>query len=346
MIPMNALYERIDQVRHSRKDLPSQLRSIAEEMSNSRTRARLLKLADGVQQNVPAAEIVARFPEECWLLTVQSPTATTDALTAMLEQSAYHNSLQIKKLRSIAYPMVLLVLAIATMLVACAMLVPPFDEMYEEFALQLPPQTRALIGLSRFVTGNPLIVVLLVAAFAAGLSGLLWLWIGDGVIKRKLLGTWRNPALIRQSLAKVSMQIAELCDEGVPLGLALCISAESNSDVTLRHCLAELAVQANADPSKLSKTRAAMFLPPNFLFALRPDVTVGQRGDAAARQTPNTTLLRELATNYRDLSIRHRDWTSFILGQLAVIGVGFMIAFLVISLFAPLVSLVTVLSPG
>ena len=348
LIPMKTLYERIEQVRETRQDLPAQLRNIAQEMPNSWTRKNLQKLADAVEQNVSAAEIVARFPEHCWLLTVQSSAATTDALTAMLEQSAYQNNLRTKKIRTIAYPLVLLVVATVMMLLTCVLLVPPFDVMYQEFGLRLPIQTAALIDLSRFVTGHPIIVVILVATCLIGLVGLLWIWIGDGVMKRKLLGSSTSQSFFRQSIAKVSMQVAELCDEGFPLDHALRIAAESNPNATLRSIIGDLAVQATDDPKKLQKTRAAMFLPPNFLFALNPagagSLVWNRAGDAAPSEVPNTTMLRELAASYRDLSIRRKDWTSFILGQITVIGVGLLIAFMVIALFAPMVSLVTNLS--
>ena len=87
MIPMKTLYERIDHVRSSRKDLPLLLRNIAAEIPGSWTRKSLLGLASAMENNASAAELVAKFPHHCWLLTLQSSAATTDALTAMLEQA-------------------------------------------------------------------------------------------------------------------------------------------------------------------------------------------------------------------------------------------------------------------
>ncbi|MCO8124225.1 hypothetical protein NHH03_20955 [Stieleria sp. TO1_6] len=353
-VPMQALYQRIDQVRSERPDLPIQLRSIAEEMPRSSTRNTLLKLAAAVENKVPADQIAARFPRHCWLLTLQSSAATTDALTAILEQSAFQHNIQRKRIRAIAYPVILVAIAAAMVLVACALLVPPFDEMYQEFAFKLPPQTVALINLSRLVTGHPIAAALLVLLASALVAGLLWFWISDNPIKQQLFGDSLNRFAARQSLAKAALQLAELSDEGVPLERALRISAESTATPTLRSVLADLAIQAMQDPSQLRRTRAAAFLPPNFLMAL---YSPAQHSSALPSTNPqshstenddrspaNTTMLRELAANYRDLSIRRKDWGTFILGQLAIVGVGFIIAFIVISLFAPMVSLVSALS--
>ncbi|WP_182868995.1 hypothetical protein [Stieleria mannarensis] len=340
LVPMKSLYDRIDQVRMVRKDLPKQLRDIAEEIPGAWTRNTLRQLAVDLDRNVSSAHLVAHYPEHCWLLTLQSSAATTDALTAMLEQSAFQHGLRTKKIRTIAYPVVLLAIAATLMIAVIAILVPTFDEMYREFGLRLPATTEALINISRAVNAQPLVTVALLIAFLASLAGGLWLWIGDGALKTKLLAPRIDGPTIRQSLAKISLQVAELLDEGIALDRALKIAAESASEVTIRSLVGDLAIQAGHDAGNLHRTRAAMVCPPNFLFALNP----ASQSAGRIESTPNTTMLRELATNYRELSIRRRDWVAFVLGQVTVIGVGLMIGFLVLALFSPMVSLVSALS--
>ncbi|QEG02491.1 Putative type II secretion system protein F [Stieleria maiorica] len=340
LVPMKSLYDRIDQVRTARKDLPKQLRDIAEEIPGAWTRNTLRQLAVDLDRNVSSAHLVAHYPEHCWLLTLQSSAATTDALTAMLEQSAFQHGLRTKKIRTIAYPVVLLAIAATLMTAVIAILVPTFDEMYREFELRLPVTTEALVNVSRAVNAHPLVTVALLIAFLACLAGGLWAWIGNGVLKTKLLGPRIDGQTIRQSLAKTSLQVAELLDEGIELDRALKIAAESASEVTVRTLVGDLAIQAGHDAGNLHRTRAAMVFPPNFLFALSP--TRPSTGSIAS--APNTTMLRELAASYRELSIRRRDWIAFVLGQITVIGVGLMIGFLVLALFSPMISLVSALS--
>ncbi|MCA9141080.1 MAG: hypothetical protein KDB00_30125 [Planctomycetales bacterium] len=339
-IPMKALYDRIDQVRRTRIDLSAQLRNIAPELPSNATQKSLLELADAVESNVSAAELVSRFPKFCWLITLQSSAAMTDALTAILEQAAYQHSLWVKKIRALAYPLVLLSIAIIMLIATLTLLIPPFDEMFQEFDIRLPAMTQGLVNVSRLVTTSPLVVAFVITVGMAGLAGLLWIWIGDGMIKQKLLGPSTNVTTTRQSLSTVTLQLAELIEDGLPLDHSLRIVAESHFNGTMRSILADLAVQAGCDKSRLQKSRAAMILPPNFLYALNPTSLIGP--DNA--QPPNTTMLRELAASYRDLSIRRKDWMSFVLAQIAVVGVGLLIATIVIALFLPLVSLVTSLS--
>ncbi|QDV46997.1 Putative type II secretion system protein F [Stieleria neptunia] len=340
LIPMKSLYDRIEQVKAARKDLPAQLQNIAQEIPSAWTRNTLRQLAAALKDNATPAQLVARFPEHCWLLTLQSSAATTDALTAMLEQSAFQHSLRTKKIRTIAYPVVLMLIAITLLMAVIALLVPTFDEMYQEFELRLPAPTEALINLSRGINAHPLLALTLLGTFLAAVAGVLWVWIGDNPIKRRLFGTSAHGPMMRQSLAKVALQVAELVDEGIGLDRALKIAAESNPDLAMRSLIGDLAIQAGHDTSHLHRTRSALIFPPNFLFALHPVAPSAQPVTA----TPNTTMLRELAASYRDLSMRRKDWVAFILGQFTVISVGLMIGFLVLALFSPMVSLVSSLS--
>ncbi len=348
IVPMQALHERIDQVRTVRKDLPQQLRQIALEIPNSGTRRTLGRMADAVEFGSSAAQLAAAFRDHCWLLTLQSSAATTDALTAVLEQSAYQHRIQLKKLRTIAYPTVLLTITLGMTVLALQYLIPPFDEMYQEFELQLPAPTLMLIAASRWVNTFPPLAVVVVILLTLAIGGALWAWISDGPIKRKLFGPSVDLSSIRQSLAMVSLQISDLSDEGIDLAKALRISAESSPNDVMRGLMAALAVTAASDSKKLRLTRAAMFLPPNFIYAL--STPPARPADAASKTAgkpatlPNATMLRELAANYRDLSIRNREWMSFVLAQVCVISVGLLIGYIVLALFMPLVSLVSALA--
>ncbi len=333
-VPYQTLRNRIEQVLASRQDLADQLRSIALETPASSTRKRLLELAQAVQDKVPADRLISEFPDHCWLLTFQSSAATTEALTAMLEQTAFQTSLRNKRLRSIAYPIGLMMASLAVLVFLCSFVVPPFDEMFTEFGLQLPLPTSFLIGISRTITGHPILCFMGFLALLGCVGFVVWCWVSETKLKRKWFPETMNHASARQSLSKVSIQLAELFDDGLPLPESLRIAAESQPHGTFRGVLADLSIQAGLNPDTLSKTRAAMILPPNFLLALLPP----------GARVPNASMLRDLSVSYRDLSLEHRNVWPVMLSQLAVMGVGLFIAFVVIALFAPMVSLVTSLS--
>jgi type II secretory pathway component PulF len=336
-IPTTALVDRMEAVRAERPDLSNQLREIADELPTSRPQRELHQLATAVSDGLSSAELVSRFPDLCWLLSIRSSSATADAMLSILEQSACENSLRARKLRSVAYPTILFLLIIGLFLLGCAYLVPQFDQMFQEFDLRVPPVTRWLIGLSRFINAYPVVVAAGVILVDLGGALLLWMWIDNGALRRAVLGDSISPGNARPLLAKAALQIAELCDDDLPLDRSLWITAQSMTNRVMSSALGELALQATHDRSRMNRTRAAMVIPPNFLFALSPQ----QNGPV---EPPNTVLLRELSDSYRDISIGHREWWSFVITQLSIICVGFLLLVIIVALFSPLLSLITALS--
>ncbi|WP_161604400.1 type II secretion system F family protein [Roseiconus nitratireducens] len=331
------LCQRIDQVRSSNPELGTQLRQMAAEMPASRAGGRLTQLAGSLEDQQPAEQIVRSYPELCWLLTMPSSGAAMTGLTGMLEQTAFDGAMRQKKLRSVLYPVMVMMLAIGLLLVGCYIIVPTFDEMFMEFGLRLPPHTELVLKLSRLVAAHPWLVAAAVLALGVCVAAILWGWVNRTSPKRR---RFRSGSLIessRYALARVAMQLAELIDDNVPLPRALRIASQGSTDLNVSNALADLAERALEGSGAFDRSRAAVFLPPNFVLALAP-------GQPTASAGPNTTLLRQLAANYRDLSVHRKDWTSFILGQFAVLFVGLMVLFIIVSLFAPMFSLITGLS--
>ena len=333
--PAAALHDRMDQIRESNSDLASQLRNMAGELPSTKIQREIGELAGQLDINTNSSEIAHRFPNLCWLLTMRPGPATADAFAETLSFSVMQNQLQRKRFRAIAYPSLLSLLSAGMFLAACATIVPMFDEMFQEFELQLPPMTLALVEISRFVVGQPLATAGIVLLGIAALATVIWLWVGDSQLKRVLIGTSPDRFRSRHGLAKAAIQVAELTEGGVETARALQVVAASSTDVFITGTFSELATRLPSDSrQQLLGSRPARALPSNFAVALF----------GSDSNTPNATLLRQLAANYRELSIDRRDWSAFLLAQLALILVGLLLAFVVIALFAPMFGLVSALS--
>ena len=317
--------------------MAAELRDIAGEMPSSKIRRQLLRLAGALETNRTPASLIHSFPSLCWILTLRSSTGTTDALTESLAQANYQNLLRNKRIRSIIYPMALLAFAVTLLIFACATLVPIFDEMYQDFGMRLPAPTLALMNLSRFVVAQPFAAAAMVVGLLVGTGGLLWFWTGDSDWRRLLVGRSQSPKHSRQALAKAATQMAELLDDEVQYDRAIRIVAESSSDASVSGALAQLAIQLRQDVGAVKYSRATKFLPSNFLLAMG----IAEHFESPQ---PNPTMLRELATSYQELTVDRKDWSSFIVAQGTLVLVGIAILFIVFSLFAPMVSLITSLS--
>lgn len=334
--PMKTLHERIDEVRQQHPEFGSSIREIADELPLSRTRRDLLRLATALDEDQPSAMLVSTFPKLRWLLTVPSSSATTDLLTVMLEQSTYDNALQQRRFAKAAYPFCLATVGIVVSLFICVFIVPTFQEMYEDFGLSLPVPTKSLFAVADFVNDHLIFTFVIAIAISACFAVLLWAWISEGPLKRAVLGYTPKSSQTKFSIAGAAHQLAELSEDNIPLDRSLRIAAESNTEPTLRAALGDLANHARIDANKISQSRASIYLPPNFLHAL------GMDDDRSA--AVNAPLMRAIAQNNRDLSVHRKDWTSFLLGPIAFFMIGMMIMFVVISLFSPMLSLITSLS--
>lgn len=334
--PMRTLHERIDEVRRKHPDFGSSIREIAEELPLSRTRRDLLRLAAALDDDQPSTMLATTFPKLRWLLTVPSSSATTDVLTVMLEQSTYDNALQQRRVAKAAYPVCLASIGIVVILFVCAFIVPTFQEMYDDFGLSLPVPTKALFSLADFVNGHLIITLVIAMAVSGCFAALLWAWICEGPLKRALIGYSPSSSQTKFSIAGAAHQLAELADDDIPIDRSLRIAAESSTEPTLRAALGDLANHTRIDADKISHSRASIYLPPNFLLAL---------GNGSNRSAAiNAPLMRAIARSNRDLSVHRKDWTSFLLGPIAFFLIGIMIMFVVISLFSPMLSLITSLS--
>jgi len=340
-VPMRTLHERIDEVRQQTPDFQENLRDIAGELPVSFTRQKLLQLAKAIDENQSAAQLASSFPKLRWLLTVPSSSSTTDLLMVMLEQSTYDNAIQQRRIGKAAYPICLMVVGMLVFFFICIFVVPTFIEMYDEFGLQLPGPTQSLFTISKTVNANLIGSAVIAVAVCVTSALVLWAWISEGPLKRAILGVTPKSSQSKFSLAGAAQQLAELSDAGIPLERSLRITAESNTEPTLRAAIGDLANQARKTPNQLQQSRASIFLPPNFILALStPQHSEGADADGQI----NSTLMRAIARSYRDLSVHRKDWTSFLLGPLAFIFMGGMVFFVVAALFAPMLSLITSLS--
>jgi len=129
---------------------------------------------------------------------------------------------------ALVYPMVLVGLAIAMIVVMTLFVVPRFMGFFGEMGVELPLLTRITLGFSIFMRHNFLWIAL------AAIAG----WIAlrryaDTAVGRRAVDRWKlglpfiGPVLHRFALAEFCRSLATLLSGGIPLPQALEISVES-----------------------------------------------------------------------------------------------------------------------
>ncbi len=147
-----------------------------------------------------------------------------------------------KTISALIYPAILIGLAIVLVSIIVVKVVPTFSEFYGSFGAELPLSTRMIVGLSNFIRGNMLLLVISALAGATA----FYTWIkqpGQGArFDRALLKLpFIGAALHKFATSQLARTLATLLGGGIPLVNALEISARSTGN---RHLGREMGIVA------------------------------------------------------------------------------------------------------
>ncbi|OYP31012.1 type II secretion system F family protein [Rhodopirellula sp. MGV] len=335
----SSLLGRITEIINSDPAWAQRLDQIASTIPDQSIRRRLKSLSAALDRQCSPAELVQRFPNLYWLLTLRSKSASADATTLILEQTAYQSTTTHRRMQHLAYPIAVATFAMLIGIAVLYFIVPNFEDMFLEFDLQLPPITRFVISVSGFVSAHPAYAIglgiLVVISSVAAIAGLK-----HGLTQSQLVSfsNW-NDIPDRHELARLAIQLAELFDEGVPFEEAIRIVSDCVAHPGLRHSLRAIAYQAASVPPSQLKLTSRQFegLPPNFALAI-------EMGGGLELANRDTTLLRTLSDNYQELAVTQSSLLTLAFGVLTIVGIAFFVGFTVIAMFLPLVSLISALS--
>jgi len=136
-----------------------------------------------------------------------------------------------KTISALVYPVILLVLAMVVVTIIVVRVVPEFGAFYNQFGHELPWSTRAIVGVSAFVTSYFVFILLGIAAAAFA----FWAWVRQPGQRRRLdrvilripgLG----PIVQKFSTSQAARTLATLLGGGIPLVNALDVSSRSLSN--------------------------------------------------------------------------------------------------------------------
>ena len=232
---------------------------------------------------------------------------------------------------SMAYPL-LMISALVVMFIFCGtFIVPQFVDMFESFEMDLPAITRLFIATS--LQGTRVLLVLL-----AILLPLLFFWF---VLPRP---PWAVRCLYRvpflgslwrwQGMVEFSRLMRLLLDQDVPLPEALRLTADGMRSPRLKVACLESAVQVEAGNTLSYCVKMQKGFPPS----LKPFVDFGSQ---SSRLSDGFEAAAE-AFQQR-IGVDARLW-EIVIPPIMLVLVGGFAGSMVVSLFLPLVSLITYLS--
>lgn len=226
------------------------LEVIAEESSNTTLRQALYDIADDLRAGAPMSDAFSKHPSVFprFYVDMLRSAELTGRLDTVLDQLASYmeRDLEAKqKIRSaLTYPIVVVFLALGTMVVMTAFVVPRFQVFFRSLGAKLPLSTRILIAITDFIANWWW-------ALLAGTAGLVLSIVfgsrtkaGRSIIDRVLLRIPVIGEVIRSSIVeRFCRMLAAMIEAGVPLPEAMGVVTEASNNTVYQRGLVQVQEQ-------------------------------------------------------------------------------------------------------
>jgi type IV pilus assembly protein PilC len=311
------------------RPLTPALRAYAEEMPSGRRRRELAEVCGILARgDVEAATAALTTAPEYWIPLIGSTAGDNDSagiLRDFIAESQQADETRRQWWTLLAYPLFLLGFATLVLVLLSYMVVPTFQSIFEDFDLELPLLTVWTINISEWITtGTPilLVAILLIAVAAAVKFG--------GPMLGEVFGNWFGRST---GIARFAASTADLLAGGIETPDALRIAGRTAKGGGLRRASQYLAsLLESGDVAVAERWRRPVTA--TVFYAVAAELPTHAR----------IRLLQEIANCYVDRARSRVSWSQGILGPLTIFIVGFVVAFVALSLFLPLIDLINNLS--
>ena len=250
-------------------------------------------------------------------------------LAGRLEKAS---ALKRKARSALAYPAVVLSVALLATVFMLLVIVPTFEQMFQDFGAQLPFPTRMLLALSGFLTEYYLFMIGGGIAVGFALSKGFETPKGKELWDRFLLRLPIIGGLIRKSLlARFSRTLGTLLEGGVPLAEALEMLSSSASHAVLKEKTTAM-FQAVKRGEELSRTAKSGELFPPVMSKM---IAVGEQTAALGE------MLLHLAGRYEEEVDRAAEGLASVLEPTLILLVGALVGGILVALYLPMFDLMS-----
>jgi len=303
-------------------------------------------VADEVEGGGTLSDAMAQYPKAFDKLYVNMINAgeaggvldiILNRLADFMEKAA---KLKKKVIGAMIYPAVVISIAIAIVSMIMIFVIPKFEQIFKDFKTELPGITKVLLAVSRwfaqdygwaYVLFAPIGIMLLVKLIRISEGGR---YAVDLVkLKIPILGS----ILGKTAIARFTRTLGTLISAGVPILDAINITKETCGNEVYSRALAKVHDAIREGESMADPLRATKVC----------DAIVVNMVDVGEETGDLDKMLIKVADNYdSDVDVLVGSLIS-ILEPLMVVVLGLIVGFIVIALFAPMISLIqTVSSPS
>lgn len=316
--------------------LDKALGMLKETANTERLKAFISKVEEGVRAGKSLYQALLPFESELgrqYLILIRAGEASGSLhiilkeLTAQLEAE---DKLRNYVISSMTYPLILLVVAILSVVLLLAFVVPQFRDIFDSMGDALPYSTKLVLSISDFLRAN---WMTLLAALAVLLL-LISKWAATAAGRLRLDGALLEVPLMGRVVSNLQFAIyfrtfGVLLQRGVPMVDALRISVDTLTNAVLRKDMEPL-----VDVVKVGRRLSSGFVSKYFAKTSTPQLI------RVAEETGqlDATLLG-LADRYEDEGRRTMGRVLATLEPLIIIFLGMMVAFIIVAILGGVLSI-------
>lgn len=317
--------------------LDAGLRQLGGDIQSPRLRRVLNEVAGDIERGLPLDQALEKHAGQMPSLygRVVRAGVQSGQLPATLLNLSHHLRLIAETRRlvveALAYPVIVLSLALGMVCVIMVVLVPQFEEILYDFDTRLPAITVAFLAVARRVP--ELIIGLGVAATA-----LVALWFmlrlsshGRMVREKLILAIPVLGSVVRNSIrARFLRAMAFSVRSGIPLPEAMRLSADATGSPKASNDVHRIAGRVEQGESVFTACQQAALIPPMFGYVVEVNTARDNLEEGLA----------QLSEAYESRAVHSQSLLRGWLAPLAVIGVGVVIGMCILALFLPFLSLI------
>ena len=316
--------------------LDQALRVIGEQSSNAQVKEQSLTIASRIEEGFTLTEALKEFPQSFDRLYVSLVSAGERAgdMSSILDKAASYlerkSRIQQDITGALVYPAVLISVALIIVLLMLIFVVPSVVSQFANLNQELPMLTRWLIGLSGFISGPAIWVILIISigifsSFKLSNTRNIFSLIDKLLIHIPVIKDF----LINANLARFTSSLSILRDNDIPIVQALDISTATISNSFLRSRLEESLVKVSEGDSFAKSLSAVPLIPP----------IVIQMIDSGERSGELEEMLTKSA-EFLDLEFQQSTKVALnLLEPLIVVMMGGIVAGIIVAVLLPLIQM-------
>ncbi|MFL2705812.1 MAG: type II secretion system F family protein [Gammaproteobacteria bacterium] len=316
--------------------LDQALRVIGEQSSNAQVKEQSLTIASRIEEGFTLTEALKEFPQSFDRLYVSLVSAGERAgdMSNILDKAASYlerkSRIQQDITGALVYPAVLITVALIIVLLMLIFVVPSVVSQFANLNQELPMLTRWLIGLSDFISGPAIWVILIISigifsSFKLSNTKNIFSIIDKLLIRIPVIKDF----IINANLARFTSSLSILRDNDIPIVQALDISTATISNSFLRNRLEESLVKVSEGDSFAKSLSAVPLIPP----------IVIQMIDSGERSGELEEMLTKSA-EFLDLEFQQSTKVALnLLEPLIVVMMGGIVAGIIVAVLLPLIQM-------